>query len=325
MKFRVLAILAGVLLAGTLSAQTLTDVINEFNTGVEKLNAQEYNVALEHFNQVLTMAEVVGAEANDMKAQAEKQIPATYYRQATTFMKRKQYDNAIPYLENAVTTATLYNNNEDISKKASGYLPQLYVRQGNQEWKNKSYDAAIEYFDKALALNENIYQAYQGKGMVYLDKDESDLMLESFAKAKEGATAKNDTKTVGKINGVIDSYYNKFIMEEVSAIDPEENDFTYVVEACENALTANPDNPRALYNLAMVANKTDQSEQAIEYAQKALLYEKETIWLSAINFELGSAYQSTKQYDEACEALQKVTEDPFLARAEKKIEFVGCN
>ena len=113
MKFRVLAILAGVLLAATVSAQTLTDVINEFNTGVEKLNAQEYDVALEHFNQVLTMAEVVGAEANDMKAQAEKQIPATYYRQATTFIKRKQYDNAIHYLENTVTTATLYNNNED--------------------------------------------------------------------------------------------------------------------------------------------------------------------------------------------------------------------
>jgi tetratricopeptide (TPR) repeat protein len=204
-------------------------------------------------------------------------------------------------------------------------LPQLYVRQGNQEWKNKSYDAAIDYFDKSLALNANIYQAYQGKGMVYLDIDESDLMLESFAKAKEGAMAKNDTKTVGKINGVIDSYYNKFIMEEVGAIDPEENDYTYVVEACDNALAANPNNPRALYNLAMVSNKSDQSEKAIEYAQKALQYEKEAIWMSAINFELGSAYQSTKQYDEACEALQKVTEDPFLTRAEKKIEIVGCD
>jgi tetratricopeptide (TPR) repeat protein len=99
MKSRVLAIFAGVLLAGTLSAQTLTDVINEFNTGVEKVNAQEYVSALEHFNQVLSMAEVVGDEANDMKAQAEKLIPSTYYRQATTYMKRKQYDNAIPNLE----------------------------------------------------------------------------------------------------------------------------------------------------------------------------------------------------------------------------------
>jgi len=325
MKFRVLAILTGVLLAGTLSAQTLTDVINEFNTGVEKLNAQEYVVALEHFNQVLTMAEVVGDEANDMKAQAEKQIPAANYRQATTFMKRKQYDNAIPYLENTVETATLFGNNEEINKKAAGYLPQLYVRQGNQEWKNKSYDEALAYFDKALAMNENLFQANQGKGMVYRDMDETDMMLEAFAKAKEGATAKNDTKTVDKINGVIDSYYNKFITEEMEMVDPEENDYSYVVEACENALSANSNNPRALYHLAIIANKSEQSEKAIEYTQKALLHEKESIWISAINFELGSAYQSTKQYDEACEALQKVTEDPFLARAEKKIEVVGCN
>jgi len=325
MKFRVLATLAGVIMAATLSAQTLTDVINEFNTGVEKLNGQEYVIALEHFNQVVTMAEVVGAEADDMKAQAEKQIPSTYYRQATTFMKRKQYDNAIPYLENTVETATLFGNNEEISKKAAGYLPQLYVRQGNMEWKNKSYDKAIVYFDKALAVNPNLYQACQGKGMVYMEQDETEEMLKCFANAKEGATAKNDTKTVERINGVIDSYYNKYIMDEAGAIDPEELDYTYLVEACDNALAANPNNPRALYHLAMVANKSDQSEKAIEYCQKALKNEKEVIWMSAINFELGSAYQSTKQYDEACEALQKVTEDPFLTRAEKKIENVGCN
>ena len=177
MKIRVLAILAGVLLAGTLSAQTLTDVINEFNAGVEKLNGQEYDAALENFNQVLAMAETVGDEANDMKAQAENQIPATYYRQATTFMKRKQYDNAIPYLEKTVEFATLYGNNEDISSKAGGYLPQLYMMQGNQEWKNQNYDAAIGYFDKVLEVNPDIYQACQGKGMVYLEQNKTQEML----------------------------------------------------------------------------------------------------------------------------------------------------
>ena len=324
MKFRVTAILIGVLMAGTLTAQTLTDVINEFNTGVEKLNAQEYDAALANFNQVLTMAEVVGAEANDMKAQAEKQIPSTYYRQATTFMKRKQYDNAIPYLENTVATATMYDNNAEISKKASAYLPQLYVRQGNQERKNKSYDAAIEYFDKAIALKPNLYQACQAKGMVYLEQDETDLMMECFNNAKEGAEAKGDTKTIESVNGTIDKYYNKFITEEMESVDPEELDYSYVVEACENALAANPNNPRALYHLALVANKSSQYDQAIEYAQSALQYETEAIWMSAINFELGSAYQGNRAYDEACEALQKVTEQPFLDRAEKKIEIVGC-
>ena len=106
MKLRVLAILGGILMAGTLSAQTLTDVINEFNSGVEKLNNQEYDVSIDHFNQVLTMAETVGDEANDMKEKAEEQIPAAYYRQATVFMKRKQYDNAIPYLEKPLNMLT---------------------------------------------------------------------------------------------------------------------------------------------------------------------------------------------------------------------------
>jgi tetratricopeptide (TPR) repeat protein len=324
MKSRVLAILAGVLLAGTLSAQTLTEVINEFNTGVEKVNAQEYVSALEHFNQVLTLAEVVGDEANDMKAQAEQLIPSTYYRQATTYMKRKQYDNAIPNLEKTVETATLYNNNEDISKKAAGYLPQLYMRQGNQEWKNKNYDAAIEYFDKVLAVNPNVYQACQGKGMVYMEQDKTEEMLKCFNNAKEGAAAKNDTKTIEQVNGVIDSYYNKFITEEMEMVDPEENDYTYVVEACENALAANPTNPRALYHLAIVANKSVEYDKAIEYAQQAIQYEKEPVWISAINFELGSAYQNTADYDKACETLRKVTEEPFLTRAENKIGSI-CN
>ena len=53
-------------------------------------------------------------------------------------------------------------------------------------------------------------------------------------------------------------------------VDPEDNDYSYVVEACENALAANPDNPRALYHLAIVSNKDGDNEKAIEYAVKAL-------------------------------------------------------
>jgi len=312
------------MMAGSLTAQTLTDVINEFNAGVEKLNNQEYEVSLEHFNQVLSLAESVGAEANDMKASAEKQIPSVYYRQATVFMKRKQYDNAIPYLEKTVEFASLYNNNEDISNKAAGYLPQLYVLEGNRSWKNKSYEEAVAFFDKALVLNEDLYQAHQGKGMVYLDQDETELMLESFAKAKEGASAKNDTKTIDNVNEAINAYYNKFILEEMAAVDPEENDYTYVIEACENALAANPANPRALYHLAIVANKAVEYDKAIEYAEKALAHETEPVWISAINFELGSAFQNTDDYTKACETLKKVTEEPFLTRAEQKMGTV-CN
>lgn len=326
MKLRVLAILGGVVLTATLSAQTLTDVINEFNTGVEKLNNQEYEQSVEHFNQVLAMAETVGDEASDLKTKAEEQIPSAFYRQATVFMKRKQYDNAIPYLEKTVEYANLYSNNEEFKSKSQGYLPPLYVMEGNRAWKNDNYDQALEHFDKALSLDEDLYQAHQGKGLVFLEQDQTDMMLEAFNLAKEGAMAKDDTKTIGQINEAIDTYFNKFIIEEMEMVDPEENDYTYVIEACEKALDANPENPRALYHMALVKNKEIEYDAAIDYALKALQYETDPVWTSAINFELGHAYQNTVEYEKACEALNKVVEEPFLTRAERKLEAIpGCN
>jgi tetratricopeptide (TPR) repeat protein len=326
MKLRVIAILGGIWMAGVLSAQTLTDVINEFNEGVAKINNQEYDASLEHFNQVLTLAGSVGEEADEMKMKAQEQIPLAYYRQATLFLKRRQFDNAIPYLENTVRTATEYNNNEESLEKASKYLMQSYMMEGQRNFKNEAYQDAIAYFDKALGMDENLYQAHQGKGMIFLAQDETDMMMEEFALAKKGALVENDTKTVESINEAIDTYYNKFITEEIDMVDPEDPDYGYVVEACEKALAANPENPRALYYMAMVSNKKVEYDAAIEYALKAAMFEKEAVWTSAIYFELGHAYQNTVEYDKACEALKKVVEEPFLSRAEKKMGTIpGCN
>lgn len=326
MKFRLVALSLGLFIAGSLNAQTMTDVINEFNSGVELLNNQEYDGAIGHFNQVIAMADQVGDEASDMKTSAEKQIPSAYYRHASVFMKRKQYDNAIPLLEKTIETATLYANNDEIKAKSQNYLPALYAREGNNELKNKNYDAALAKFDKAIELKPNLYQAEQGKAMVYMGQDDRENMMASFAKAKAGAKAKGDTKTLTSIDGAIDTYFNKFIIEEMEMVDPEDNDYSYVIEACENALAANDKNPMAYYHLAMIDNKKVEYDSAIENALKALKYETDPMWMSAINFELGQAYQNTVEYDKACETLKKVTEEPFLTRAEKKMGNVpGCN
>jgi len=326
MKLRVIAILGFFLMLGSLSAQTLTDVINEFNEGVARVNSQEYESSVQHFNEVLSMAEVVGDSAADLKNKAEQQIPLAYYRQATVYMKRKQYEDAIPYLENTVEYATAYNNNEEYKEKSLKYLPPLYVMVGNRAWKNDDYDQAHTYFDKALELDEGLYKAHQGKGMVFLDQDEIDSMLEEFEMTREGALAKNDMETVEEINKIIDDYYNKIIQEEMEMVDPEDKDYTYVIEACENALAANEENSRALYHLALVNNKMIEFDAAIDYAQQALEYETDPVWISAIYFELGHAYQNVVEYEKACNALKKVVEEPFLSRAERKMGTIpGCN
>ncbi len=326
MKLRTLAILGALIAAGSLSAQTLTDVINEFNEGVAKVNNQEYESSLEHFNQVLAMADVVGDSAADLRSQAEELIPKSYYRQATMFLKRRQFDNAIPFLEKTIESSEEYGNNEESRQKANRYLVQSYMLEGQRNLKSGNHDQAIDFFDMALAMNESLYHAHQGKGMVFLAQDEQEMMLESFNLAKEGALAKNDNETIEEINGAIDSYFNKFIMEEMEMVDPEDNDYSYVLEACENALAANPKNPRALYHMALVKNKEIEYDAAIDYALQAIEAETDPVWRSAIQYELGHAYQNTVEYDKACEALRQVMEEPFLSRAEKKLGNIpGCN
>ncbi len=255
MKLRTIVILGGILIAGSLSAQTMTDVINEFNAGVEKVNSQEYDASLEHFNQVIAMAKTVGDSAAELKTNAENLIPASYYKQALLFLKRKQYDNAIPYLEKTIETASQFNNNEESSEKAGNYLEQSYLMEGQRSYKNKSYPESLGFYDKALALNEELYKAHLYKGMVFKDMDEISPMLEEFAIAKTGALDSNDTKTVETINQAVDGYYNDMIKDEFDAIDPEEPAYDYVMEACEKALSANPDNARAYYYKAAIYNK----------------------------------------------------------------------
>jgi tetratricopeptide (TPR) repeat protein len=257
---------------------------------------------------------------------AEEQIPLAYYRQATLFLKRKQFDNAIPYLEKTIESSEKYNNNEDSRQKANRYLMQSYMVEGQRNLKNKTYDEALANFDKVLQMNPDLYQAHQGKGMVYLDQDEPEMMLKEFNLAKEGATSSNKPEVVNEINSAIDGYYNKFILEEMENVDPEDNDYTYVIEACDNALAANPGNPRALYHMALIKNKEVEYDAAIDYALQALEHETDPVWISAISFELGQAYQNSVEYEKACEAFKKVMEEPFLSRAEKKMESLpSCN
>ena len=325
MKVRTLAILGGIFLTLGLSAQNLTQVINEFNAGVALVNNQDYDGSLEHFNKVLELADVVGDSAAEMLTNAQTQIPLAYYRQAMLFLKRKQYDNAIPCLENTIQTATEFDNNSEQKGKSQRYLLQSYMMEGQRNYKNQNWDASVKFYDKALGMSGKLYKAHLGKALVFKAQDETDMMLEEFALAKEGALAKNDTKTIASVNKGVDSYYNSIIKEEFDAIDIEEPDYEYVVEASENALNANPDNPRALYYMAAVSNKKIEYDPAVEYALKGLQFETEPIFISALNLELGHAYQNSAEYDKACEALQKVTEDPFLGRAEKKISVIGCN
>lgn len=327
MKKRALIIVTALILAsGAIFAQTLTDVINEFNAGVESLNSQSYETALEQFNESLELSDAVGEEADDMKEQAREQIVGTYYRQAITLMKRKQYDQALPALENTVALSAEYDKKPEYAENAKKYLPSLYLREGNVQRAQGNFDEALGFFDKALEMQPELYKAHQGKGIVYKETNDIDKMLGEFSIAKEKALAKGDQAFISDINSAINGHYRELIEEELMMIDPEESDYTFLIDICDEAIEANENNGYAYWQAAMAYNKMVDYDTAIEYAEKGVAVETDPVMLSALYYELGQAYQNTVRYTDACEAYNKVTEEPFTTRAEKKMMTTpDCN
>ena len=324
MEKRVLATLAALILAsGSLFSQTLTDVINEFNAGVESLNGQSYETALAQFNNTLALADQVGDEAVDMKKQAQEQVVGTHYRQAMTLMKRKQYDQALPSLEKTVQLSEEYEVQQEFAQKASRYLPPLYLREGNVLLKQEELDKALDTFDKVLEIRPDMYKAHQGKGLVYKEKGEIDMMLSEFAEAKAKAEQKGDDEVIDAINSAINDHYKGLIEEELMMMDTEDPDYTFLLDITDQAIAANDQNSYAYWQAAAAQNKMLEYDAAIELAGKGVVYETDPMLLSALNYELGVAYQNTAQYTEACDAFNKVTEEPFLSKAEKKLATPG--
>ncbi len=327
MKKSVIFIITGLILAViSVNAQTLTDVINEYNAGAESLNGQSYETALTQFNNCLALCDVVGDEASEMKVKAQTQVIKANYGQAIALMKRKQYDKALPFLENTVNYSQEYGVEEEMATKAEKYLPPLYLREGNVLMKQEKFDEADAIFDKVISMDPEDYKAHQGKGLVYKEEGNIDAMLEEFNIAKEKAAQKNDTDFIAEINTAINDHFNSQIQEEEMMMDTEEPDYTFLLDICDQALAANPENGLACWKAAEAYNKNIEYDSAIEYAKKGLAFEKDPTLVSALYYELGQAYQGNVMYVEACEAYNKVTEEPFFTKAEKKLMTpqLGC-
>ncbi len=231
MKKRVLAIIAGLFsLTGILMAQSYADVVIEYNSAVRCLNNQAYDSAFIYLNNTLSMSDVVGAEAAEMEKSSKEQLVYANYSQAYTFEKRKKYSEAIPYYEESIRLSEEYEVKEETAGKAKRKLVSTSMRAGQAEYSAKEYEAALAHYSKVLAMAPSVYQAHQGKGLVYEKLDQIDDMLGEFAIAKKKAAEKGDEKVLSAINAKINSYYHGLIDEELMMIDPEEADYSFLAD-----------------------------------------------------------------------------------------------
>ena len=307
-------------------AQTPMDpVIEKFNEGAAKVNGGDFKNAISDFDEVILLAESVGTDANDLKLKAQEQLPVLHYQVATGFMKQKKFEEAIPSLEKTVELAELYGNNQSTKEKALKYLPQLLTGVGSQKYKDQDFTAAMQLFDETIKYDGSFAKAYLGKGLIFADQFKEKEMIEYLGKCIELSNAAGDEKTRDLAQIRLGAYYTSQGNLDMADIDPEDPDFGYAIESFEKAVSYNAAAADAYYMLAVIWNKENEFDKAVDNCKKALTSETDETKIAAINYELGNAYFNSAEYTLACEAFNKALVGPFSEQAQTKKEKIpGC-
>ncbi|MCF8378535.1 MAG: hypothetical protein K9H49_03095 [Bacteroidales bacterium] len=324
-KLKSALLLFSLLITGAIFGQTYEDVVAKFNTGADHINKGEYTIAINHLQEVIAMAETVGQDADDLAVKSKNQIPLLNYQAAIGYMKQKDYENAIPYLENTVNLANAYGNNEEYKSKAMNYLPALLTGVGTQKIKSDDCEGALNYFSSAVNYSPDYAKAHLGLGLCYKNNFNEEEMIASLTKAIELSKAQGDEKTLREAQDGLAGYFVEMGKMELEDMDPVDEDFSYAIEAFKKALEFHPENSDANYQLAIINNRMGESDLAIEHGLKALELETVEIKIAAINLEIGNAYFNKAELDLACEAYNKalvgVIEDIALSKMER---IPGC-
>ncbi len=292
-------------------AQTVEDAGNTFNSAIQLMQS-DIPGAIAKFEEVIAMCEKIGESGNELKTQAQNQLPILYYNYAVNLQSSQNYDQAIEACNKAIQTGQQVNN-ADIIAKAVNLTAQLYMVKGNDYFKNKDFDQAIANFDQAIAHDSNLYRAYYGKLLVYREQDKYKEMDEMLEKVK--ATSTQDPDFAQKTQALVAREYSIAAAKAIQA-----KNSSLALNYCEKALSLGDTTANTYYYQTLAANMEKKYSLAAEAAQKALELEQKD--KNKIYFELGKAYEGLGKTTEACAAYKNVTAGPLVQNAQYQIKQV---
>lgn len=320
--------LFGLLLIGlttNVMAQDRAAAVEAFNKALELAKSNEYEQAIQMYNQAIAQAEQLGEEGKDIVERSEKQLPSIYYQKALSKYKAFQKEKSLASLETAIenfqeaSDMSSEYGNEQISGKAEQVVTQLFYTKSILQYKSSNYSDALASLDKAIERNPNYAKAYYQKGLVKKNSDNGSLeeALKWYDKAIEVGNKTNDNQIVRKAK---ESASSNLVYAGVQAKDAGSTQ--KAIDLLNRALKYNPNSADAHYRLAESYNKLGNRDQAISHANKALELENGGRTEKAkIYFELGSAYMSKGNTGDACQAFKNAAYGNFKSRAEHEMEF----
>lgn len=323
-----LKILFGLLLVGfttNVMAQDRGAAVQAFNKALELAKANEFQQAIEMYNQAIAQAEQIGEEGQDIIERSEKQLPSIYYQKALAQYKAFQKEKSLSSLETAIEQFEEANRmsseygNESIAQKAEQVVTQLFYTKSILQFKTGNHSESLTSLDQALERNPNYSKAYYQKGIVLKNQESSDFekALTKFDRAIEVGNKTNDNQIVRRAT---EAAHDELLYRGVKATEAKR--YSEALSLLERALEYNPESADAHYRLAETYNKQARWDQAITHANKALELESGGRTEQAkIYFELGTAFKNQGNVENACSSFKNAAFGSFKSPAEHQMEY----
>lgn len=298
LKTFTLAAILNTSLAMGAQAQTRNDAALAFNAALQ-MASTDIPGAIKAMTDVISLCDKVGADANDLKVNAQKAIPGWQYQIANNYLKDKKIDEAQVALEKCIELATIYND-EETKDKASKQLSKVYVANGNSLLKAEKTDEALVLFDKAIGSQPTYAKAHFSRGQAYKKKADFEKMKEAMDFAISYGKETGDTTSVINAKNVM---RDNLVSRASKAVQKGTND--QALNLANSSLTYNDQNKDAYFILAVAYNKTSKWDNAIEAANKGLALEANSKEKKArFYFELGNAQKGKGDISAACSSFK---------------------
>ena len=298
-------------------AQDLAQAREAYNKGVELVNQDQLESAMQSFQKVVEICDILEDEESvETKMAATDVIPGLQLRIASKYLSEKDFGKGIPALEKTIEYSNEYMDNAT-KEKAEGQLTKVYLAYGSSLMKSNKYEEADKYFDKVLDVDPKNAKVYLIKGVMCKQQEKSEGVKTNLMKSIEVASATNDRRTESSARDQGSKYFLKIALDAFN-----ENNYNKCIENGNIALEFDPKQEDALFLLVQSYNKQSKWDEAINAGEKALVSSSDSEKKAGVYFEMANAYKQKGEVTNACENFKNAMVGPYLENAKYQIEHI---
>ena len=257
-------------------------------------------LALEHFQNALSMAETLGDDAIDLVNNCKKAICSTSLSIAKELYNAKDFEAAITAFEKAKSVAETYGEAE-IAEEAAELTGQTWKLKYNTDAKAamsaKNYDEAAANFKKVLELDPDNGNTAIQLAQAYMKSSKLDDALEALETAKANGQEANANKMISQI----------FLMKAQASLKAKNYQAVMDLAAKSNEALENAN----AYKLAASASqKLGKNNDCIALYEKYLEISPKAKDAAGVICTVAVLYQQAGNKAKAKEYYEKIVNDP---------------